>query len=381
MIENLLGIRAIYPGDIPFMSVKGAADQKQLITGLYGARVEIPRRARWPIPVGTDIISRIGAGSLGVAGASGDPTTDGTPNPPNATPPPPTGAPPVPPTSSPPSSPAPVAATPVRRTFNFQLTVGAFIGDLADRCRVSPVIGGAFTIKELTITPLGTPAIGQYVDVRIATAPIANPISSNVGSSLFEQLADFTSVIAPDLQPRLALPLNVIRLEDVGGLYGGGQQIVVVSTFTAPAAAPGDVSVNIVIEQIADQLAPPSPRLPPAVPGPSPAPSPPAPAPPTSPAPTPVPNPLPPPPVYPARPVEVAFYPPQAPLQPLGPYGGYNSPSSYIATSGYITTVTAAEIAAGLATRAGVTYTLTLTPTGYQAVAVTPTAGAAAPAP
>jgi hypothetical protein len=143
-------------------------------------------------------------------------------------------------------------------------------------------IASAFWIRSITITPIASLELEQYVDIFVTTDNDPGDIDPPNGSSIFQPIAGLAAMTAPDNERGLLIGTDS-RTIDYPFLISATQQSIKVQTkrrggaLTMPRC-----NVLIVIEEIPYQLIPvvPRPPLPPVV-------LPPAPVPPSTPPGTP----------------------------------------------------------------------------------------------
>jgi len=240
-----------------------------------GVRLEIIRWSRDPVPL-SQLLSRHSAGvGQTIRGVlnNAPPNNGGAapwpdyPTFPEPAPTPPTGATPEPPTiptpvlppsgtpATPPAgtAPPPATSTPTvlaRYPLAFHITADTTSGSSTSELRCSQPIARPFRIRELTITPLGATAIGQYVDVIIAAGADSNDTSTPSGTSIFRPLQDAASLPTPDTDPAAGVPLQPLHLLDIYESTDVPAAIKVLQRFTSPAAGLANISVTLVIEEL-----------------------------------------------------------------------------------------------------------------------------------
>ena len=209
------------------------------------------------------------------------PTPPGTPppgTPPPGTPPPPVVGTPPPPTWTPPAQPGAGWTRPV--SFNFTTPIVG--GDVDSELRIYGPVANPFWIRQITITPLASLELEQFLDIFITADADAADIDPPNGSSIFQPVAGLGTIPSPDNERGMLIGTEA-RTIDFPFLVTASQQSLKVQTKRRGAALTMPrVNVLIIIEEIPNAIVPvivrpplqppPPPLPPPPVAGPPPTP-------------------------------------------------------------------------------------------------------------
>ena len=151
-----------------------------------------------------------------------------------------------------------VASWPTVRTHvvPLHLTQDTVGGAADSELRSYGPIAGPFRIRQLLISPRAAGTVGQFVDVLVASGRDDTDSATPLGTSILRAAVGPGGVVAPDSRNGLAVPGTDVVLEDVWVEAQSGMFVQVRSYFVAPAVAAVDVSVVLVIEEVAAPVAP-----------------------------------------------------------------------------------------------------------------------------